>query len=209
MELGTFKLELDKRWELNEFSVFTKEYAQVYNFFYILELMDENERFALDVSTYPWEGGYSVYNFFRKLSSYTPKEHRPHITRLEYASPGFIELAGIIDVAKDISILIGMVSTSLLAINQAYHSMYKSYKERQLARLKVKRAEIDLNENDTTFVKESVEDLCKRLGFKDRHKKALVKLSHGNYLIQLKILLALYRRSKTIAENQALGKTKV
>ena len=73
MELGTFKLELDKRWELNEFSVFTKEYAQVYNFFYILELMDENERFALDVSTYPWEGGYSVYNFFRKLSSYTPK----------------------------------------------------------------------------------------------------------------------------------------
>lgn len=67
MDVGKIEIHLDKRWELQDFSVVTKEYVQLYSFFYVLNRVAERQYVGLDFSTYPWGGGFSVINFFKKL----------------------------------------------------------------------------------------------------------------------------------------------
>ncbi|WP_267835438.1 hypothetical protein [Escherichia coli] len=68
-------IELDNRWELADFAVLTKEYLQLYGFFYGLKGGSRG------YSTMPWEGGHSVVNFFRGAYSATPPDLRPVVKK--------------------------------------------------------------------------------------------------------------------------------
>ena len=209
MEIGEITIELDKRWALYEFSIFSKEYVQLYNFFYVLKAIEEEEKFFVDFSTYPWEGGYSVVNFFRRLDSYVIEEHELKVNKIRYESPGFIELTGIVASAADVAAVIGSVCGSILAVNKTYDAILSSYRRRRLAKLKIIEKESQLDNQHSGFIREANEELISILNLKPRHLSALKKLSKGNELIQLKILLALLRRAKPLALTQDAGKSKI
>ena len=209
MDIGKIEIKLDKRWELQDLSVVTKEYVQLYSFFYVLKCVNEGIYVGLDFSTYPWGGGYSVVNFFKGSYSLTPDEYRLQVTKIQYASPGFIELSGIVAIATDVSILVSALCASALALNKTYDTIVKSYHSRRLGQIKVQEAESRLTQSDIIFIQQSIQRLSSDFNLRPEQINAIQKITNGNELVQLKILLALYRRAEPIQEQQSSGKAQL
>ncbi|RBP83681.1 hypothetical protein DFP80_1051 [Marinomonas rhizomae] len=53
MEQGIVSIYLDEQWSLEDFSVFSKQYIQIYGFFYGLRLVEENNS-TLEYERMPW-----------------------------------------------------------------------------------------------------------------------------------------------------------
>jgi len=194
---------------LKDLSVMTREYVQLYSFFYVVSRVREGQYVDLDFSTYPWGGGYSVINFFQKSYGLTHKDHRLQVSRIQYASPGFIELSGVIGVAADVATLVTTMCGSVLAINKTYDTIVSSYHKRKLGGIKIQEAESKLTKADIEFIAKSVKLLAKDFKLNTKQIEAIRKISSQNELVQLKMLLALYRRAEPIVEQQESGKTKL
>ncbi|WP_260601238.1 hypothetical protein [Vibrio cholerae] len=59
---------------------------------------------------------------------------------------------------------------------------------------------------EITFVKSSIVELHETFQLNSKQVKALEQLSKGDELVQLKMLLALYRRAEPVAELQVQNK---
>ncbi|MBN1974871.1 MAG: hypothetical protein JW787_14620 [Sedimentisphaerales bacterium] len=209
MEIGNITISLDNRWELNDFATFTKEYVDLYSFYYTLAFVQNDIKSQTTFTSYPWEGGYSVVNFFQKTYGLIRRGHRLRIIKIQYSSPGVIELSGVISIAQDISILVGAICASAYAINRTYDSIKASYIKRKLARLKIKEMESKLKRDDIDFINQSVKKLSEDFRLNPEQVQSLSRITKGNKLIQLKMLLALYRRAELIAKQQTAGKTRL
>jgi hypothetical protein len=114
------KLRLDGRWTLEELSAATKDYTQLYGFAYsLLSDLPAAPREEIDYiyGKFPWRGGYSTVNFFNQLFHKIPPRLRPEVKRIQYASPGFIELY---ELPLVLVTLAGMVKAVCSAIGNAH-----------------------------------------------------------------------------------------
>ncbi|HFD2399736.1 hypothetical protein [Escherichia coli] len=193
-------IELDNRWELADFAVLTKEYLQLYGFFYGLKGGSRG------YSTMPWEGGHSVVNFFRGAYSATPPDLRPVVKKIQYASPGFIELSALIDISWQIAELVTAVGGSILAANKVYDQVMRTYRQREWAKLKSEKLRIQNQIKEIELVSDAVKSLESVMALSEEQRKNLVQLSGADELVQLKILLAVYRRLSPLVELQNSGK---
>jgi hypothetical protein len=206
MVKGQSVIILDKRWKLEDFSVLTKEYMQLYGFYYVLRAIEENKLSNLEFERMPWLGGGSVVGFFSILGKFVEPSANPEVKRIQYASPGFIELTLIVEVAKDIGIIVSALSGSVASIAGTYHLIHSQYHKRKLTQLKIKDLEALLLREEIEFVKQSVQELHEGFKLTSSQINALHKLSKGDELVQLKMLLALYRRATPIADLQSKNK---
>lgn len=205
MKKGIVSIGLDEKWSLEDFSVFSKQYIQIYGFFYGLRLVEE-ANFNMEFERMPWLGGGSVLNFFLAMKGHVHPDLLPNVHRIQYASPGVIELSAVIEVAADIRNVVFAICTSLMTISTACHIIHKQYIERQLAQKKM--AQVD-REEDKNFVRNSVIELHKRLNLSPRQVMSLAKITKGDQLVELKMLMAMYRRAKPIADLQLQNKAKL
>ncbi|HIZ51987.1 MAG TPA: hypothetical protein IAA18_13015 [Candidatus Pseudomonas excrementavium] len=206
MEKGNSKIILDERWRLEDFNVLTKEYQQLYGFFHALRAIDEGEFPDLEFESMPWLGGGSVVGFFSIAGKYVNPEDQPVVKRIQYASPGLIELTLFVDVAKDIAIIVTSLASAAGSAACTYHLIYSQYQKRKLTQLKIKELEAKQLREEIQFVKDSILELHQTFGLTPSQVNSLHKLSKGDELIQLKMLLALYRRAEPLAKLQAQNK---
>ncbi|MPW31027.1 hypothetical protein F9L16_18745 [Agarivorans sp. B2Z047] len=202
MEYGTSVIELDKKWDLEDFTILTKEYQQLYGFFHTLIQVENGSFSELEFEKMPWLGGASVVNFFGAMGKYVHPHYKPTVKRIQYASPGFIELSLLVEPAKDIAILVGTIASSFTAVAATYRFIHGQYQKRQLTQLKMSELEVSQQHEQIDFVKTSVNEFHRSLNLKRQQAEALDKLSNYDQLVQLKMLLALYRRAKPIAKLQ-------
>ncbi|MBI6845238.1 hypothetical protein YA0016_26355 [Pseudomonas syringae] len=210
MRNGLIEINLDKNWALQDFSVYTKEYVQLYSFFYILHSATESgvEREFI-YSTFQWRGGYSVVNFFKSAYSLTPEKDRLQIRKMQYASPGVLELAGLVPVATDIASLVAALCASVLSVSKTYDMVMRGYHQRKLARINIQDAKAKLEREEIIFVRASIKALAGDFNLRPDQIEALRLITKGNELIQLKILLALYRRAEPLQKQQSSGKAQL
>ncbi|EGU38032.1 hypothetical protein [Vibrio splendidus] len=206
MNKGQSIILLDERWKLEDFTVLTKEYQQLYGFFHALRAIDEGKLSNLEFERMPWLGGGSVVGFFSIVGKFVNHDDQPVVNRIQYASPGYIELTLLTEVAKDISIIVSALAGAITSAAGTYHVIYSQYQKRKLTQLKIKDLKAEQLRNEITFVKESVLELHETFKLNPKQVKALHKLSKGDELVQLKMLLALYRRAKPVAELQTQNK---
>src|SRR5262245_9714287 len=95
--IGKTRLGLDGEWSLENFSEFTRGYQDLYAFFHALQASGSADdeygvRAHYAFRAYPWRGGWSAVDFYAALRAAIPVEERPRIVRIQYASPGLIEL---------------------------------------------------------------------------------------------------------------------
>ena len=204
MVVDDIKLYIDGRWELTDLNVLTRVYIQVYGLLYSLDVADDftEEEIQYIYGKYPWRGGYSAVNFYQNLFAKMPREYKPKIKSIQYASPGFIELSQIVEVAKDISLIVGYVSAALLAGNKTYSVIQKGIRERKLSKIDLRSEELALLEKERDFIHKSIEDISRVMGIR---KETLAKLyfrTENNELAVLKILSSLYRRARDLAKLQ-------
>ncbi len=194
------KIVIDGQWDLEDLYVFPKAYEQVYFMVFSLLRHDDEyikERIKNAYSAFPWQGGYSAVNFYNQLKYTTPKQERPQIVSLKYASEGWIELRLIKAVAQMIESIVESIANSVLHANRVYSEVYKGMQERKLLRLKVKDEELRLEELHGQYIENSIERMIRLIGLDDVEQ---IHEKTGSKLRTLKILLSLYRRIRTLAE---------
>ena len=210
------RLSLDGEWSLLDWSSFGRRYVQVYSFLYAIEYgvpedfddapfgfkRFEREQFERAFKSFSWEGGWSAFGFYEFLWRLVPEERRPRIVAIRYESPGFIDLGVFLSSALAISMLVRHVCTSIQKADDTYHQVYTHAQERKLLR---RRADRELNLEDVGFVDEASKLLSTAIGFKGMDN--LRRLTE-NPLVQMKILLSLFRRVRALAEFQDSGQIK-
>lgn len=207
--MGKIIIRLDQRWELQDFAVLTKEYLQLYGVFYALHLRNKESQPRIHSSGYatmPWEGGHSVVNFIRSVYSFIPEENRPIVRKIQYASPGFIELSVVFEVAVQVAAIVSTISGSVLAVNKVYDKVMRDYRRREWAKLKSDKLRLQNNDREIELIIKAAKLLKDSMGIDDEQYNALMLLAGSDELVQLKMLLAIYRRALPLAELQDSGK---
>ncbi|SUD84711.1 Uncharacterised protein [Stutzerimonas stutzeri] len=206
------KLELDGRWGLEELSETIKDYIQLYGFVYSLTpgLPAAREQ-EIDYlySKFPWRGGFSTVNFFSNIFHKIPINLRPEISRIQYASPGFIELKELIVIAGSMAAIVTSVTVSIARIHDIYRQIQKGCIEHELSKINLAQQKLSLKDDQVKFAKDSSAALVKALGFDSKQEAAIDKRTQGNHVAKLKILLSVYRRVHPLAQKQAEGKLKL
>jgi hypothetical protein len=201
-----YRINIDKKWSLEDLYVFSRTYEQVYFLAYSLfpDLPDEAVGRVLHAyQVFPWRGGYSAVNFYNQLKYAVPSVERPEVKAIRYASPGFIELGLLVSVAASVSLLVKHVAGTIERINSVYNTIISDLQRRKLLRLEVKRKELELSIEQNQAIGEHANMMARMLGF-DGHRELTKRTGHA--FITLKILLSYYRRLKKLADFQAKGK---
>ena len=193
-------------WPLHDFYAFPRAYEQCYAFFYCLDtdLPERNEEVVDQAfENYPWQGGYSYVNFYFILLSRIPYNRRPQIQGFHKASPGWIDLALNIDVAVHIAKSVAIIAGSGYAVTVAYTKAWKLINSIKVERAKTKRATARLLKDEVKDLRSASEELAKVIGFNSLgalHKRT------GNPETSLKLLIAQFRRLRTLQEYQKKSK---
>jgi hypothetical protein len=206
-DVETYRVELAGKWTLADFHEFPYAYTQSYSFLYSL-MADEIPEDALEDSPYriyPWRGGYSAVNFFKRLYSDIPRSERPQVISISYASPGWIELGLVLVVAMSLRKIIDNLCKAAKSINQTYNEIYMGMQERKLLSLDSKSAELKLDKEHLEFLERSSDTFAKLLGFESYG--TLIRYS-PNPLTTLKMLMAFYRRVRKLKDYQIKDKLK-
>jgi len=204
MEVENIKLYIDGRWELTDLNTLTRVYIQVYGLIYSLEIADDflDEEIQYIYGKYPWRGGFSAVNFYQNLFHKMPREYRPSIKSIQYASPGFIELTELAGVAKDIAYIVSYVSAAILAGNKTYSQIQKGITERKLSKINLRSEELKLLEQERAFIHRSINEIANVMGVRSETLARLYLRTENNELAVLKILSSLYRRARDLADLQ-------
>lgn len=205
MKKGSVTISLDERWSLEDFSIFSKQYIQVYGFFFALRKLSETDS-TMEFERMPWLGGASVVHFFTGMKNHIHPDLLPNVQKIQYASPGFMELSALVEVADDIRSLVVAICSTAGTIATTYHIIHSQYRSRQLARKKMRELE---KKDDENFVRDSVLNLHEQLNLSPQQVLSLSKISKGDQLVELKMLMAIYRRAKPIADLKAQNKAQL
>jgi hypothetical protein len=208
LTVGDRRLQLDGEWGLQDLSGFGREYVQTYSFLYALAKAEDpdeelDERIQRAFAAYPWRGGWSAVDFYLTLRVVVPKRHRPRIVRIEYSSPGFIELGLVVAFALTVRRIVKVVCDSANDINSTYNNIHKGLTDRKLGRMDVRRAELDLTKAELEFARESADRFAGLIGFTQMD---VIRKLTPNDLVALKVLLSFYRRVRALAKLEKSGK---
>jgi hypothetical protein len=212
LEAKKTHLELDGRWGLEELSDTTRDYIQLYGFAYSL-IPDlptaRQEEVDYIYGKFPWRGGYSTVNFFSQLFHKIPFKLRPAVVRIQYASPGFIELAEVLAVAVTVATIVTTVCKSLQSVHDLYRSIQKASVDYKLSRINLTKENLDLQQRQVAFCEVSAKKLVEAMGLTEEQEKLIDMKVQGSSVMKLKILLSVFRRVEPLAKKQAEGKLKV
>ena len=205
LETTAVRLRLERRWAFEELTDAARDYIQLYGFSYsILSDLPLVRRREVEFvySRYPWRGGFSTINFFHQLFRRIPPELQPQIQRIQYASPGFIDLAALVEVATAVSAIVTTISGAIIIANKAYRDIQKGLTDHKLTQLDISKKEFELTRDQFSFCKSAVEELVPTLGLTKEQEILLKSRSQNNPLMMLKILMSVFRRAEALAEKQ-------
>lgn len=203
------KLQLGGRWNLEDLSDATREYTQLYGFAYSLlsELPTaRREEIEYIYGKFPWRGGYSTVNFFNQLFHKIPAKLRPEVERIQYASPGFIELSELLLVAGTVAGIVAAVCAAINSAHDTYRKIQKGSVDNQLAKINLTKEQLDLSQRQLAFCELNARALVKLFGLSPEQDQLLEQRVQGNQVMKLKILLSVFRRVEPLAKKQSEGK---
>lgn len=207
-EIALHKIFIDGRWDIRDLYLFPHRYAEVYSFLYALNeaSIERQSRFSKAFHRYQWRGGYSAVNFYDELYRSIPRGERPSINRLQYASPGFIELGAVLLLVTQMDKILTGAMKIWDKLDRIYTTIHKRAMQRRLLKLDVKDRERKVSQEELKFVVEANKELAEAIGIGD--PEALNKLT-GDPLASLKILMAFYRRLKELLAFMKEGKVQL
>ena len=208
----TTQIGLNGRWALEELSYAMKEYIQLYGFAYSLipDLpIARREEIDYIYGKFPWRGGYSTVNFFNQLFHKIPGKLRPEVKRIQYASPGFIELTELLAAALMVAQIVTTVCKSLNSIHKLFRKIQKASAAHKLSKINLATEELNLKQRQITFCVNSSKSLVKAFGLTEAQEQLIDQKVQNNPVMKLKILLSVFRRVEPLAKKQALGKINI
>lgn len=198
---GIYRINMDGGWGLNDLYEFSHAFSQTYAFAYCFDsalLPRDPERIDYALEHYPWKGGFSIVNIYTILQTQVPPIHRPRINSIHYASPGWIELLLDLDPAVKVAASVAAIAGSMAATTKAFAAIEKTLQGVRLQREKSKLEHLKITKAQATALRGLYEELSKLIGFMKFDE--LVTRTGGNVEVAAKLIIAQFRRLKTIAE---------
>jgi hypothetical protein len=210
--MGHARLSLAGEWSLHDLYEYSHIFNQVYSLVFYLDSPREGaaELEGRDIDdegtklgAFPWRGGYSAVNFYRRLEASVPSDQHPRVRQMEYHSPGFIDLFLDVQSAITIAILVGAFMKNAERLVGFVRNVYQTLHDMKLMKIEAKRKSLELSREQIEYLK-----------FANRELEELLEVPNAvqvgelapNELAQLKINLSLYRRVRRLAEYQEEGK---
>ncbi len=195
-----YAILMDGRWTLDDLYRFPRTYEQAYFALDAIvpsESEFDSERIERAFRAFPWRGGYSAVNFYNQLKYATPANARPRVISIRYASPGWIELALILEQAELLAEIVAVVAGSITACNALYNKIMTDLQRRKLLRIEVEREKIALSREELRLISEYSKEMAEMLQIGSAEA---VDARTERPLVSLKILLSVYRRIRTLAD---------
>lgn len=202
----TAKLALYGRWDFEELMEMTRDYIQLYGFAYSLskELPAHREsEIKYIYGKFPWRGGFSTVNFFSQLFHKIPPPSRPKVLRIQYASPGFIEITAIAGAALAVAGFVKALCVSINAAHELYRNIQKRSVDLKLSKIDLAKQQLNLTRAQIEFCADASDKLTKVLGLSPSQDALLEQRTQGNKVMKTKLLLSVFRRAINLADKQA------
>ena len=202
----TYRILLDGSWSLEDLTNFSRVYFQNYSFLYCIETEAVGvaaSRIEMVLEQTELRDGLSYVNIYDKFRSFIPRQDRPVIESIQYASPGWMDLAlnpeAAVQFAKVMSIFLGSIGSTALT----YKKLHDIYLDLGRKRKKKRNDSLKLDAEEVTVAQKLNNELAKGLGF-----ESLSSLDEytKDTEVSSKLLLAHYRRMKKTAEFVKRGK---
>ncbi|MDQ2089270.1 hypothetical protein [Marimonas arenosa] len=206
---GEEVLFVDGEWEMPEFGDFYSRYSDVYLFLASIERVTDKSvsqvarsRVQSAITSKPFKGGGSYGGLFSDLRRALPYRERPGLDKINYASPGHMEIIGNSEIFGRLEGLVQNFLDHSKEIHEV-HDKLRSFLSKG-GFLKVNARTPTLSQEQLGFVVSNSKALDARL--KLEAYSDLVQISEQNVLVVAKILLAVYRRLEFASRFFAQGR---
>lgn len=206
MDSGTYRIQMDGRWNLRDLYEFPHSYLQVYAFIYAFDTelpTHDADRINYALESYPWAGGYSIVNIYTVLQNQVSVKFRPLIKEIRYASPGWIDIYLHLHPAVKVAGAVATIAASSTATIKSYATIQKLLYEIRARRQKARIETIQLTRKEAQELHGLNQDLAQSMGFGSLDE---LESRTGSVEVAAKLLSAQYRRLKTLANFVASGK---
>lgn len=202
-----YSIRLDGEVFVNDLGNFTKFYQQLYSFHYGLEHLDRaSVRDIITTNVSAWTGGGNSVHMFSGLNAVMPSVHRARVTKMEFASPGHIQIELLPLMAKEIHASVSNLSPKVTfeQSERLYSEIYKYFRKHGLG------FEDRAIRRTTSVPAEVMSELTQYVQrllqlFAWQHYKAQFLALDMDALAQLRALLAYYRRLRSLVRYQQRG----
>lgn len=203
-----YRIAIDGEWSLQDLYVFPHAYNQLYSFVFSvtqgrLDVEEDEEWPRFD---YPWRGGWSTVNFFEFAAGRMGSRNRPELLAIHYESPGWLDLGLLLSAAYIIRKLVRNFVATSRELLTLYNDIYKGLHDREMMRIDARERLLSVEQKELEWLETSANKMAELLGFEDL--PTLARLT-GNPIATLKLMLALYRRVRTLAKFKESGKADV
>ncbi|ANV99359.1 hypothetical protein [Bradyrhizobium icense] len=205
--LGVIKIPVDGAWDIEDLRDLSESLSETYGLFYPLVAADEDTRERLQdlVRKHFWSGDIESRHFGRRLYKAIPEEDSLKLKSFRYASPGLMELSGVLMLL----LLLSRVARSWIATGSAGIDLWKKVddffkKRKQLQRPKKKFEMSDELADHSDDARELVFEVGKMLGFDNASCVKLINVV-GNPISALKFLVAAANEARKLADLQKTG----
>lgn len=202
----TYRILLDGSWSLEDLTLFSRVYFQNYSFLYCLDTAAveiASSRINLVLEKQELRGGLSYVNVYDIFRASIEKQDRPQISSIQYASPGWLELALNPDVAVQFAKVLGVYLSAPVAVAAAYKKLHKIYTDLGQLRKKTQLSTLKLDNEQYVEAQSLAENLAKGLGFNSfKDLEDNTKDSEES----AKLIMAHYRRIRKVAKFVVAGK---
>tara|TARA_R110002020_G_scaffold467027_5_gene690235 strand:+ start:1453 stop:2469 length:1017 start_codon:yes stop_codon:yes gene_type:complete len=190
-------LVIDGEWELTDFGQFQQKFADIYAFVISSQnWQDESTpydvRRAIQLAflNRPFQGGFSYVHLFRDLAENIPRSDKLNLSKIQYASPGSVEIKGKAEIFTEMHEIIQNFLSNKDALRKDYNSFHKFLSERNY--LKMSGDAYGQGDAATSYIHQLSRNLAEKMLAPDYD--VVRNLSSNNALVCAKIVLAFYRR---------------
>lgn len=201
--------KIDGAWEAVDFSSFYSKLSDLYAIFYAKrKLSDPNSASGLissirnSVQDKMWRGGGSYQGFYGNFMSVLPSMLPLRVSKIQYASPGQIDVQGDAEILDDVVDIIELGTHRIEEAQKAYNDV-----DRILSKEKLKKARPHVNFSSKTiedFVKKRCDKILTEINFDNQGD--LFRSCDENVLVYAKVVLSIFRRLRGIQKFFAEGR---
>lgn len=194
--VATQKYNTDGVWALPDFTQFYNKLNDLYSFFFALKTFsggnltaDKKRKIKESFLGHPLRGGSSYNNLYSDLASIQSFDDKIAIGRLQYASPGKVDVRGRFDVFTEIAVAYNELNNDYDNLKLKYNELHKYLQEHGLLR----HAErLDVSGPIADYILKKSKELANDLHLTD--SQLILDLTEKNPLIFAKIILSYFRR---------------
>jgi hypothetical protein len=123
----SYSFVVEGGWSVKALGDFPHVFSKAYSLLYGFTFLHWN-----NIVSFPWRGGFSAMHFFNWASQQVAGEHRPNVSAMQYASPGFMRFSLHRPTAQEVINCIVAYKTSNVDIAAAYSKLASRIRDHNL-----------------------------------------------------------------------------